>query len=371
MEDAPEVLHIVASFNRGGTETNALTLVRSLRSLERFRNSMIVVRPAHGNIREELLAEVGEDVSCIGTGYINKLIGFFKLSANISRSDTKFVVIHFFNLNAALFALAAKIGGAQKVISIAGNPVAANRSVLFKTRLALTVHRIMRVPIVSMSRWIMESLSEQQALPYGSVVIHNGCDVDTIAERAAAARLSRQDSDIFKIGMVARLDAIKDQATLIRAFCQFLALSNGGRAELVIVGDGPFRTDLMSLVAEEGCVGNVKFLGARNDVAECLGALDLFVFSTTKDEGFGIVLIEALAAGLPIVASDVPACAEVLRQGELGQLVPPGDVAALRDTLQSQFSEWKKGGGSNSINAAKLHYGSGTMAEHYLAVLRG
>ncbi len=57
--------------------------------------------------------------------------------------------------------------------------------------------------------------------------------------------------------------------------------------------------------------------------------MDVFVFSTTAEEGLGIALIEAMAAGVPVVASDVPACREVLDNGALGVLVPPGDAAAL------------------------------------------
>ena len=66
----------------------------------------------------------------------------------------------------------------------------------------------------------------------------------------------------------------------------------------------------------------------RRDVPELVGQLDLFVFATTSDEGLGIALIEAMAVGVPVVASDVGACREVLDDGALGLLVPPGGPVA-------------------------------------------
>jgi glycosyltransferase involved in cell wall biosynthesis len=76
------------------------------------------------------------------------------------------------------------------------------------------------------------------------------------------------------------------------------------------------------------------FLGRRDDIPELLGQADLFALSTTIAEGFGIVLAEALAAGLPVLASDVPACREVLDDGRAGLLLPPADPAAWARALE-------------------------------------
>ena len=77
----------------------------------------------------------------------------------------------------------------------------------------------------------------------------------------------------------------------------------------------------------------------RRDVPELVGQLDLFVFATTPDEGLGIALIEAMAAGVPVVASDVGACREVLDDGALGLLVPPRDPVALADAIERVRNE--------------------------------
>ena len=130
--------------------------------------------------------------------------------------------------------------------------------------------------------------------------------------------------------MVARLDPIKDQATLVRAF----ALARQPGWQLQLVGEGPNRSALEQLIVELGLESAVQCLGRREDVPELLGAADLFAFATTDAEGFGIALVEAMAAGLPVIASDVPACREVLADGDAGALVPAGDVQAWAERLQ-------------------------------------
>src|SRR5207248_2428186 len=100
-----------------------------------------------------------------------------------------------------------------------------------------------------------------------------------------------------------------------------------------LAGEGSLRATLQAEAHDLGCAGAVEFLGTRLDVPELLAHARLFVFSTTRQEGLGTVLFEALAVGLPVVASDVPACREALRGGEFGRLVPPGDSAALADAI--------------------------------------
>ena len=132
--------------------------------------------------------------------------------------------------------------------------------------------------------------------------------------------------------MVARLDPIKDQATLIRAFA---ALARElPEAELWLVGDGQEEARLRPLADAEGVATRVVFWGRRADIPELLGQMDAYAFSTTRGEGFGIALIEAMAAGLPVVASDVPACREVLADGDAGTLVQAGNPAALAAALR-------------------------------------
>ena len=136
--------------------------------------------------------------------------------------------------------------------------------------------------------------------------------------------------------MVATLEDHKDHATLLRAVPRIVAGRPGFR--LSLVGGGSLRGELERLAAELNLGDAVRFEGTCTDVPERLGAADLFVLSTTPREGLGSVLLEALAAGLPVVATDVPACRETLAGGRWGDLVPPGDPAALATAILTRLN---------------------------------
>jgi glycosyltransferase involved in cell wall biosynthesis len=227
-------------------------------------------------------------------------------------------------------ALGARLAGVRRLAVHLGNTAPIDRRGLRAWHRLLRWFQGLGVLAVPCTEAIVDSL---QALPRGlrlGPVIPNGCDVQAIAQRAAAARARRSPGDTRRVLMVARLDPIKDQATLLRSFA---AVRSQGW-ELQLVGEGPDRFRLEALATELGLDPAQVFLGRRSDIPELLGEADLFAFSTTPAEGFGIVLIEAMAAGLPILASDVPASREVLKGGLAGDLVTAGDLEGWIDALQ-------------------------------------
>jgi len=138
------------------------------------------------------------------------------------------------------------------------------------------------------------------------------------------------------IGHVARLTAAKDQETLLRAFAR--VVESRPTARLVMVGDGELRGRLVGLSAELGLGESVRFAGFRPDIQRLLPAFDLFVLSS-HEEGLPISLLEAMAAGRPVVATAVGCIPELVSSGERGLVVPPRHPEKLADAILKLFSD--------------------------------
>lgn len=170
------------------------------------------------------------------------------------------------------------------------------------------------------------------------VVIHNGIDVrrveSTLTHEQARERLGIGENELA-LGCVARLEQQKGHRFLLEA-CAALKqdAALGPRLRLLVVGDGRLRGDLETQARALGLASSASFLGTRQDVPDILRALDIYVMPSLW-EGLSIAMLEAMAAGLPIVISDVSGAAQALGDNEHGVRVPPGDAAALADALRS------------------------------------
>jgi glycosyltransferase involved in cell wall biosynthesis len=160
-----------------------------------------------------------------------------------------------------------------------------------------------------------------------TIVIPNAIDVQ------AAAR-TRGEREIPCVVAVGRLKAPKDFLTLIRAAAALPPRSY----ELVVVGDGPERALLQGEIERLGLEDRVRLEGERADVPELLARADVFVLSSAS-EGMPISVLEAMAAGLPVVASAVGGVPELVLDGETGRLVPPGDPPALAGALRPLLAD--------------------------------
>src|SRR5262249_9557960 len=139
-------------------------------------------------------------------------------------------------------------------------------------------------------------------------------------------------ADSLVIGIVASLLAIKDHATLLRALG--LLAPEWPTARLVVVGQGPELDDLRRLASELGVASVVRFAGLRPQGPSFHFLFDISVLSSVS-EGFPNSLVEAMAAGRPIVATDVGGVRDAVRDRENGLLVPPRAPAAFADALRT------------------------------------
>jgi sugar transferase (PEP-CTERM/EpsH1 system associated) len=140
--------------------------------------------------------------------------------------------------------------------------------------------------------------------------------------------------DEWLVGSVGRMASVKNQTQLTRAFVRLLQLdpARRTRARLVLVGDGPLRAECLALLraADADHLGWVP--GARNDVAEVMRGLDCFVLPSLA-EGVSNTILEAMATGLPVVATAVGGNPELVEAGRTGELVPAGDVDAMAQAM--------------------------------------
>ena len=202
-------------------------------------------------------------------------------------------------------------------------------------------------------------------------VVPNGVPVPpepTAASRPRARALLGVAADDVAVGCVARLAPEKDHATLLRAL--HAALPSAPRLRLALVGDGPERLSLLSLASELGVGDRVLFLGSRSDVADLLPGLDLFTLASRR-EGLPLSLLEALANGVPAVATAVGEMPRVLSNGA-GVTVPAGDAPAMAAALAHAALDpaWRRSAGQAGRQLVQSSYSMDAMADAYIHFYR-
>jgi len=187
--------------------------------------------------------------------------------------------------------------------------------------------------VVCVSKTLADNIYRSFHLSTKPVVIYNGIEVPSTFHLPTKKRVKQKKV----IMMLSRLVEQKDHTTLIDAFYQLQKTFPS--VELTIVGDGPLRKFLEDKVRMLGIWKQVKFLGWVNHPEDVLAQADIFVLSS-KREGFGYVLLEAMKAGLPVIASDCPfGPSEILGKNTYGLLFPIGDAEALEQALYQLLTD--------------------------------
>jgi glycosyltransferase involved in cell wall biosynthesis len=170
---------------------------------------------------------------------------------------------------------------------------------------------------------------EIEVVHYGYRSPQNKLDSSLIEELRETYDIREEQ---FVVGCVARLVWQKDHATLLKAFAIYSP--KNPKARLILIGDGPLRNQLLELARELGILDSVVFVGKVSNVREHLQLLDVFVLSSIT-EGFGLVLLEAMEAELPIIASKISVIPEVLGDsGLLFETGNPRDLARMIELLE-------------------------------------
>lgn len=192
--------------------------------------------------------------------------------------------------------------------------------------------------VIAVSQGVKDDLHNWMAEPDERVrVIHNPVDLAGIASAVTEELPKGQQLGQKAILSVGRLIDLKDHVTLIRAFAKLATIDP--EVQLVILGDGPMRQELESLVEQLGLLDRVLMPGFMDNPFAWLSRARLFAMSS-QFEGFGNVIIEALATGCPVVSTDCPSGPRVILQGgRFGRLTPVGDANALAEAMESSLQE--------------------------------
>ncbi len=179
--------------------------------------------------------------------------------------------------------------------------------------------------IVAPSSTLLKELAQQESVQAGQTRhLPNGVDSARF-QPATSTQRERQRPDLcsqpgaFLFGCVARLAQVKRQQDLIDAFA--MIAEQAPQAELVLIGDGPMRSELQARVRRSGLESRIRFLGARRDIEQILPLLDAFVLCSLT-EGMSNAVLEAMACGLPVIATAVGGNPEMVDPGQTGLLVP-------------------------------------------------
>ena len=242
-----------------------------------------------------------------------------------------------------------------------------------KYRLLRRLFRPLIHRYVALSLDLKRYLQEQIGVAEGKIShICNGVDTEkfipsSVRERAVLpGDFSRADKIV--IGTVGRMEAVKDQITLAHAFVRLVKEYPGGHENLrlIMVGDGALREPARSILEAAGLAQAAWLPGEREDVPEILRALDVFVLPSLA-EGISNTILEAMASGLPIVATDVGGTAELVDQGQTGFLVPRGEPGVLADAIRVYVDnpDLRRLHGDNARKRSEDEFSIDTMVQRY------
>jgi glycosyltransferase involved in cell wall biosynthesis len=210
-----------------------------------------------------------------------------------------------------------------------------------------------------------------EGFPGGRVdVLHNGIDPGpspTAVDRQARRRRFGLPEQGVVVGTIARLDPVKDLDTLIAAGA--LLRKTHPDLTLAIVGDGAERNNLEHAARRHGMADAIRFFGQRHDARALLSAFDVYVNSSIS-EGISLTILEAMAAGLAVVATRVGGTPEVVRDGETGLLVPPRSPAAIADAVKKLIDNpmWHRDLGAAGRRTVEERFTIDRMVDRYAEI---
>ncbi len=329
------VLHVVENLNMGGAERVVVDLVNH--ASDRFTPSICCLETSGATAA--LIRRAGVKVHELRKKPGNDATMPFKIADIVKRENIDVLHSHnwatFVEAGAAGIISRARVrvhtqhGESVKPAAGFSAMVKKNLRTLAETALARHFHAI-----IAVSEQVRENILHEHAIDALKItVVRNGISVVPVDDVIGLQK--RHDLGIeygaVVVLAVGRLAEVKNFSLLIKAFAQ-MKRSVTSPVVLLIAGEGGDRPTLEMKIRERNVGSHVRLLGARTDIGELLAAGDLYVVSSFS-EGVSIALLEAMAAGLPVIATRVGGNGEVVNDGVTGLLVPSNDEGAMADAL--------------------------------------
>jgi glycosyltransferase involved in cell wall biosynthesis len=334
------VCHFVSGDVWAGAEVQVATLLRALKALPGLELSAIVLN--YGRLHDEL-AQLGIPVAVCDESRMGFARLFLAARSRLMEFRPEILHTHGYKEN-VLGAAAGRASCRPRLVQtwhgiLENLPGWAGLKMSVYDRINVAVGRTAADAIIGVSSEIARVLQQRHSST-DVRCIRNG--IDTARVVPALGRTAMRDRlaiahDSLVVGSVGRLMPIKGFGHLIEAFAQLRGRRAAPGARLMIVGDGPLRSELEQCAERLGVSGDVSFLGARDDVYDLMSAFDVFALPSLH-EGIPMVILEAMAVGVPIVASRVGGIPEILEDGRDALLVPAGDAGALAKGIETLAS---------------------------------
>jgi sugar transferase (PEP-CTERM/EpsH1 system associated) len=368
----PLVLHVIHHLATGGLENGLVNLVNTMPRAA-FRHAIACVED-YSAFRDRI---ADPDVEVVALN--RSRIGIWRLRRELYQLCRRLrpAIVHTRNLSGLDAMLPARAAGVRRIVhgehgwDVGDIDGSARRPALLRKLHAPMVDRYITVS-KDLERYLVERIG---IAPKRITQIYNGVDTARFVPGGATARDALPTGfappGTRVIGTVGRVQPVKDHATLLRAFAALAQSAPvlAANARLVIVGDGPSLPELRGLAAAQGIDRATWFAGNRPDVAELLRALDVFVLPSLN-EGISNTLLEAMATGLPVVASAVGGNGELVDDGVTGSLFPATDVTALARALARCLGDapWRAALGREARAAAVERFSLPAMVGGYQRV---
>jgi L-malate glycosyltransferase len=325
------VLHVINSFHRGGTEGQAVQLVRLLRE-HAGHEIMLACLDDRGPLQKDLGSEVPETLVYPLTSLHdrNTASQLWRMASTLHAR--KVDVVHTHDVYSNIFGIpAARLAGVP--VRIASRRDTGGVGTSGRRRVEVTMYRLVQ-RIVANSEAVRRDLITQGVPAHKIVTIRNGVEIGRLAPvlaRSEALRVFRLPPERRFVTLVANLrHAVKDHPTFLRAARRIRAAVPD--TAFVIAGEGELAPLMQDLAEHLGLGSDVFFLGPCDAIGELLAISDVCALSS-RAEGLSNAVLEYMAAARPVVATDVGGVSEVVVEGETGFLVRPGDDQAMAERI--------------------------------------